>query len=112
MVGLWSYNGPSIADVVQDQNKGDKVTVICFDAEPGLLPKLSSGQVKATVVQRPFEFGRQGVKLLKALAAKDKPTIDEMLKGKDVIDTGVETVTQATYHDFKKYLDEKGMEGS
>ncbi|MBI2297833.1 MAG: substrate-binding domain-containing protein [Armatimonadetes bacterium] len=112
MVGLWSYNGPAIADVVQAQGKADKVQVICFDAEPGLLPKLESGQVKCTVVQRPYEFGRQGVKLLKALAAKDQATLDEMLKGKDVIDTGVVVVTQQSYPEFRKYLDEKGLKGS
>ena len=112
LVGLWSYNGPAIAEVVQEQGKGDDVMVLCFDAEPNLLPLLEQGKVKATVVQRPYEFGRLGVKLLKALCEKNEAAAQEVLNGSDVVDTGIVVVTSESYPEFKAYLDEKGLQSS
>lgn len=111
-VGLWSYNGPAIAEVVENQGKAGDVTVICFDAEPNLLPLLEAGKVKATVVQRPYEFGRQGVRLLKALASGDQATVKEMLGDGDVVDTGIDLVTPDGYAEFKAKLDAKGLKSS
>jgi len=112
MLGLWSYNGPAIGQTVQAAGKLDKIKVVCFDAEPNLLPLLADGTVSVSCVQHPFEFGRQGMKLLNALAKGDKSTVDDMLKGKDVIDTGVDIVDKDSYPAFKKALDEKGLKSS
>jgi ribose transport system substrate-binding protein len=112
MLGLWSYNGPNIADAVAAAGKADSVKVVCFDAEPALLPLLEKGAIVATCVQRPYEFGRVGMNLLVALSKQDQTQIDALLKGGDVIETGIDIVTPETYPAFKQGLDAKGLKSS
>jgi ribose transport system substrate-binding protein len=113
MLGIWSYNGPTIGEVVQKAGKLDKIKVITFDAEPNLLPLIENGTVAATCAQNPYEFGRLGMKLLVAYAHKDQKTIDELLNGsKDIVDVPVQIVTKDTYPAFKADLDKKGLKGS
>ncbi len=112
LLGLWSYNGPAIAEVVENAGKAKAVTVVAFDAEPNLLPLIEQGKIAATLVQKPYEMGRQGVQLIKALAAKDEATRKTLLGDGDKVDTGMLVVTPGTYAEFKKDLDAKGLKSS
>jgi ribose transport system substrate-binding protein len=113
LLGIWSYNGPNIGEVVKKAGKLDKIKVICFDAEPNLLPLIADGTVSATCVQNPYEFGRLSVKLIAALARKDTAARDAILPpGKDVVDVPVRIITKETYTAFKADLDKKGLKGS
>jgi len=67
-VGLWSYNGPSILNGVKDSGRLDSVKIVCFDEEEETLQGVKDGHIYGTVVQRPFEFGYQSVRLLKELS--------------------------------------------
>jgi len=112
-LGIWSYNGPGIAEVVDNAKKLDSVLVVSFDAEPNLLPVLEAGKVKATLVQKPFEMGRQSVMIIKALATGDETLKTQLLpSGGDHVNTGFTLETPESFAEFKKYLDEKGLEGS
>lgn len=71
-VGLWSYNGPAILNAVKSAKKQGKIKIISFDEEEEALQGVKDGFIYGTVVQRPFEFGYQSVKLLAQLAAGDK----------------------------------------
>lgn len=75
LVGLWSYNGPAILKVVREQAK--KVPIVCFDEEAATLQGIRDGMIGATVVQQPFEFGYQSIKLLTQLHRDEKPTIPD-----------------------------------
>ncbi len=112
LVGLWSYNGPAIAEAVENATASKHITVVTFDAEPNLLPLLEQGKVAATLAQRPYEMGRQGVLLLKALATGDEAAKKQILGDDDVVDTGMTIVTPETFKEFKQYLDEKGLKSS
>lgn len=72
LVGLWSYNGPAILSAVTDAGKAGKVKIVCFDEDEDTLNGVDSGAILATVVQQPFEFGYQSIKLLDQLAKGDK----------------------------------------
>ena len=72
LVGIWSYNGPAIASAVQDAGKVGKVKIVCFDQEQGTIDGIKSGSIYATVVQDPYTFGYNSVKLLDQLAKGDK----------------------------------------
>lgn len=61
LVGLWSYNGPAIVNAVVGAGKAGKVKIVTFDEEDETLAGVASGVVHATVVQQPFEFGRQAI---------------------------------------------------
>jgi ribose transport system substrate-binding protein len=58
LVGLWSYNGPAILNAVKEAGKAGQVKIVCFDEEDETLAGVKSGDIFATVVQNPFEFGR------------------------------------------------------
>lgn len=75
LVGLWSYNGPAILNAVKDANKVGQVKIICFDEEDATLAGVKEGAIYATVVQQPFEFGYQAIKMLDQILRGDKSSI-------------------------------------
>ncbi len=97
LVGIWSYNAPAIADIVEEKQVRDRFTVVAFDAEAIAIQRMLSGWIDAMVVQNPYEMGFQGVRLMKALVENDDATIRKMLPnhGKpdgDLYDTGLKVV--------------------
>jgi ribose transport system substrate-binding protein len=75
LVGLWSYNGPAILNAVKDAGKVGQVKIVCFDEEDETLAGVKDGSIFATVVQQPFEFGYQSVKLMAQILGGDKSVI-------------------------------------
>jgi ribose transport system substrate-binding protein len=75
LVGLWSYNGPAILNAVKEANKVGQVKIISFDEEDETLAGVKEGAIYATVVQQPYEFGYQSVKLMAQILGGDKSSI-------------------------------------
>ena len=75
LVGLWSYNGPAILSAVQDANKTGAVKIVAFDEEDNTLNGVKQGAIYATVVQQPFEFGYQAIKLMRQYLKGDKASV-------------------------------------
>jgi len=75
LVGLWSYNGPAILNAVKDAGKVGQVKIICFDEEDETLAGVKDGAIFATVVQQPYEFGYQSVKLMAQILKGDRSAI-------------------------------------
>lgn len=61
LVGLWSYNGPAILNATTSAGKIGQVRIVCFDEEDATLSGVASGAIYGTVVQQPYEFGRQAI---------------------------------------------------
>jgi ribose transport system substrate-binding protein len=136
LVGIWSYNGPALADVVTEKNVRDKFAVVTFDAEPITVQKMDEGTIDLLVVQNPFEMGRQTARLLQAMAKKDAAVEKEMFadpsaEGGDIYYTDLKVVVPnadspiyarkaefgegiqvQTFDEFKGWLDEYGLQGS
>ena len=75
LVGLWSYNGPAILNAVKDANKTGQVKIIAFDEEDETLAGVKQGAIYATVVQQPYEFGYQAIKLMHQFLKGDKSAV-------------------------------------
>ncbi len=75
MVGLWSYNGPAIVGAVRDAGKTGKVKIVAFDEEDETLNGIKDESINATVVQQPFEFGYQSMKLIARILDGDRSGI-------------------------------------
>ena len=75
LVGLWSYNGPAILSAVQDANKTGAVKIVAFDEEDNTLNGVKQGAIYATVVQQPFEFGYQAIKMMRQYLKGDKSSV-------------------------------------
>ena len=76
MVGLFAYNVPLILEALKQGDKLGEIEVISFDEADETLQGITDGHVHGTVVQNPFEYGRQSVTLLTGLA--QGKTLEEM----------------------------------
>jgi ribose transport system substrate-binding protein len=72
MVGFYSYNPPRIYESLRDNGKLGQIAVIAFDEDPITLGAVKEGSFAGTVVQQPFEWGYQGMKLMAAYVKGDK----------------------------------------
>ena len=83
LVGLWNYNGPAILNAVRGAGKTGTVKIVCFDDEADTLAGIASGDIYGTVVQNPFEFGKESVTRMEKYLKGDKT----QLSGKIFIPT-------------------------
>ena len=60
LVGIYSYNTPRIYEVLKKSGQLGKIKVIGFDEDPITLGGVREGTIEGTVVQNPYEWGRQG----------------------------------------------------
>jgi ribose transport system substrate-binding protein len=79
MVGLWAYNPPMILSAVKDKIKDEtarkRVKIVGFDEDFTTLDGVRDGEIYATVVQDPYNFGYECVKLMAALAKGDRSSL-------------------------------------
>jgi ribose transport system substrate-binding protein len=75
MVGFYSYNPPKIYEALQAAGKLGQVKVIAFDEDPVTLGAVREGTFAGTVVQDPYQWGYQGMKLMAAYLEGDKSQI-------------------------------------
>ncbi len=77
MVGFYSYNPPKIYEALQAAGKLGQITVVAFDEDPVTLGAVKEGAFASTIVQQPYEFGYQGMKLMAAYLDGDTSMIPE-----------------------------------
>ena len=113
MVGLWAYNAPAILEAAKSKNAAGRIKIVSFDEYPDTLTAIDRGEIYATVVQDPYNFGYRSVELMAEMAksgdksaATSKPiqNIDYRVvvkqAGKDPV-TGKDRLAAA---DFQKEL--------
>jgi len=74
MVGLFAYNPPLILEALKQADKLGDVQVIGFDEADETLQGIIDGNVHGTVVQNPYEYGRQSVRVLAGLVRGESLT--------------------------------------
>src|SRR5215831_4703912 len=100
LVGLWSYNGPAILNAVKDANKIGQIKIVTFDEADETLGGIRDGAIYGTVVQQPFEFGYQAIKLMTQALKGDKSFIPS--NKQIIIPTMV--INKSNVDDFSKKL--------
>ena len=75
MVGFYSYNTPRIYEALSEAGKLGQITVVGFDDDPITLGGVKEGTIAGTVVQQPFEWAYQGMKMMAAYVNGDKSSI-------------------------------------
>jgi ribose transport system substrate-binding protein len=97
-IGLWSYNGPTLAGAIRASSRKEKPAIVAFDEDEETLKGIEDGLVYATIVQKPFEFGYQSMKLLKDIKdGKQVPTN---------VNPGIDTITKENLTAFWTKLKE------
>jgi ribose transport system substrate-binding protein len=84
LVGLWNYNGPAILNAVRGAGQAGKVKIVCFDENAETLDGVASGDIYGTVVQQPYEFGKQAITRMTKYLGGDKSALSG---GKIIIPT-------------------------
>jgi ribose transport system substrate-binding protein len=77
MIGFYSYNTPRIYEVLKEAGKLGEMKVIGFDEDPITLGGVREGTIIGTVVQQPYEWGYQGMKLMAKYLEGDKSVIPD-----------------------------------
>jgi ribose transport system substrate-binding protein len=77
LVGLWAYNGPAILEAVKAADKIGQIKIVAFDEEDATLQGVKDGHIHATVVQQPYKFGYESVRVLKNLIQGDGSAVPE-----------------------------------
>lgn len=77
MVGFYSYNPPKIYEALQAAGKLGEITVIAFDEDPITLGAVHEGSFAGTVVQDPYQWGYQGMKLMASYLEGDTTGVPE-----------------------------------
>jgi ribose transport system substrate-binding protein len=67
MVGLFEYEPPLILEAVKSAGRLGTVKIVAFDENEATLQGIADGHVHGTVVQNPYEYGRQSLLLLARL---------------------------------------------
>lgn len=113
-LGLFSYNGPAIVQAVTRAKLRDKYKIVVFDAEPNTLKALEQGNIDATVVQKPYDFGYLATKLLYLINRKGWTEAAKEMKipADGIYDTGVKVITPANVKDYIKELEKLGITSS
>jgi ribose transport system substrate-binding protein len=75
LVGLWAYNPPAMLEGVKAAQKLGKVKLVGFDENEETLQGVKDGHIIGTVVQNPYEFGYQAIKILAGLARGDESVL-------------------------------------
>jgi ribose transport system substrate-binding protein len=75
MAGLWAYNPPNILAAIRDAGKLGQVKIVAFDENEETLEGIKAGHIYGTVVQDPYNFGFESIRLLAALARGNKSVL-------------------------------------
>ncbi len=75
MVGLFAYNTPNCLQALKSANMLGKIKLIGFDENEKTLQGIIDGEVYGTVVQNPYMYGFESVRILTALANGDKSVL-------------------------------------
>lgn len=82
LVGLWAYNPPALLRAVEDSKLEKRPHIVAFDEDYDTLKAIQNGSIIGTIVQDPFNFGYESIKILAGLAKGD----DSVLRNRKDID--------------------------
>jgi ribose transport system substrate-binding protein len=111
LIGLYAYNPPALLEAVRARGLKGKMKIIGFDEDDQTLDGIESGEIYATVVQDPFNFGYKSVEILVAEAKGDtskraKSAVPHRVITKDGIDPTTKAKDRVPAAEFRKNLKE------
>jgi ribose transport system substrate-binding protein len=77
LVGLWAYNGPAILNALKEAGKVGRIQIVCFDEDDQTLAGIKDGAIHGTVVQQPYEFGYQAIRMINEILDGNRTNIPE-----------------------------------
>jgi ribose transport system substrate-binding protein len=100
LYGVYSYDGPALAQAVKSAGKTSSVSIVSDDSDPQTLTFVKSGVIGGTVVQMPYEQGYTGAFILAAEKVLGNAATMAIIKpylssDKSTLSSGVGLVTKS-----------------
>jgi ribose transport system substrate-binding protein len=114
LYGVYSYDGPALAQAVTSAGKTATVHIVSDDSDAQTLQFIQSGVISGTVVQMPYQQGYTGAYLLAAEKVLGKDATMALVKpylesDGSTLSSGVGLVTQADLGDYKSLESQLGI---
>jgi ribose transport system substrate-binding protein len=103
MVGLFEYNPPLILEALDRTGKLGKVKVMGFDENAATLQGIKDGNVVATIVQNPYQYGYKSISVLNELHKGNKSVIP----ANKFIDIPARVIDSSNLDAFQKELQDE-----
>ena len=100
VVGLFAYNPPACLEGLRSAGKLGKVACVGFDEQASTLQAIRDGHCAGTVVQNPYMYGHESVRVLAALVRGDQSVIPP----NKYLDIPPRKVTKANVDEFEAEL--------
>ncbi|HJP76390.1 MAG TPA: substrate-binding domain-containing protein [Pseudonocardiaceae bacterium] len=106
LYGVYSYDGPALAQAVQSAGKTGSVRIVSDDSDAQTLSFISSGVISGTVVQMPYQQGYTGAYLLAAEKVLGKDATMALVKpylesDGSTLSSGIGLVTKSDMKDYQ-----------
>ena len=75
VVGLFAYNPPLALEAIKEAGRLGDTKIIAFDEEEPTLQGIIDGHIYGTVVQNPYKYGYESVRILAALKRGDRSVL-------------------------------------
>ncbi|WP_437339334.1 sugar-binding protein [Sorangium sp. So ce394] len=75
LIGLNAYHTPALLEAVKQAGKMASIRVVGFDEQDATLRAIQDGEVVGTVVQNPYMYGKESVRVLAALVRGDTSVV-------------------------------------
>jgi ribose transport system substrate-binding protein len=116
LYGVYSYDGPALAQAVQSAHKVGSVSIVSDDSDAQTLSFINSGIIGGTVVQMPYQQGFTGAYILaaeKVLGSAATMAIIKPYLSSDgyTLSSGVGLVTKSDISSYNSLLSSLGISG-
>jgi ribose transport system substrate-binding protein len=114
LYGVYSYDGPALAQAVQSAGKTSSVSIVSDDSDAQTLQFINSGVIGGTVVQMPYQQGYTGAYILaaeKVLGAAATAALIKPYLGTDgfTLSSGVGLVTKSDISQYQALQTQLGI---
>jgi ribose transport system substrate-binding protein len=114
LYGVYSYDGPALAQAVQSAGKNSSVSIVSDDSDAQTLNFIKSGVIGGTVVQMPYQQGYTGAFILAAEKVLGQAATAAIIKpylGTDgfTLSSGVGLVTKSDMPDYQSLQSQLGI---
>jgi ribose transport system substrate-binding protein len=116
LYGVYSYDGPALAQAVQSAHKTGSVSIVSDDSDAQTLSFINSGVIGGTVVQMPYQQGFTGAYILtaeKVLGSAATLAIIKPYLSSDgfTVSSGVGLVTKSDMSSYTSLMSSLGISG-
>jgi ribose transport system substrate-binding protein len=114
LYGVYSYDGPALAQAVQSAGKTASVHIVSDDSDAQTLQFIQSGVISGAVVQMPYQQGYTGALVLAAQKVLGKPATAAIVKpylesDGSTLSSGVGLLTKSDLGQYKTLETQLGI---